>query len=113
VHVIEPAELGRDRGIPRMSLKPLGGAGANARYLLAFDAPRQRNAAPGTELGRLSARETEVAEHVAQGLSNAEVAQRLHLSVRTVENHLRSIYGKLEVRNRTALARMLGIARIH
>jgi DNA-binding CsgD family transcriptional regulator len=113
VHVIDPAELGRDRGIPRMSLKPLGGAGANARYLLAFDAPRQRDTAVGTELGRLSARETEVAEHVAQGLSNAEVAQRLHLSVRTVENHLRSIYGKLEVRNRTALARMLGIARIH
>lgn len=54
--------------------------------------------------GALSARELEVAEAVAHGLSNKEVGARLGISVRTVENHLRSIFAKLEITTRTRLA---------
>lgn len=55
----------------------------------------------------LTATEAAVAELVAAGLSNREVAQRLVTSVRTVEGHLTAIYRKLGVRSRTELARRL------
>ncbi|MGN6755582.1 MAG: LuxR C-terminal-related transcriptional regulator [Thermomicrobiales bacterium] len=41
---------------------------------------------------------------VAQGLTNAQVAARLFLSPRTIDQHLRSIYNKLGVGNRAAAA---------
>jgi DNA-binding CsgD family transcriptional regulator len=56
---------------------------------------------------RLSAREIEVAEAAALGLSNKELAEQLEISVRTVENHLRSIFSKLRVTTRTRLAAKL------
>jgi DNA-binding CsgD family transcriptional regulator len=69
------------------------------------------------ELGRIGGRaaspleltETErrVASLVAEGLSNREVADRLFVSVRTVEGHLSGAYRKLGVRSRTELAREL------
>ena len=49
----------------------------------------------------LTEREREVVELLAQGVTNKDVAQRLFLSVRTVEAHLRSSYAKLGVRSRT------------
>jgi ATP/maltotriose-dependent transcriptional regulator MalT len=52
--------------------------------------------------GGLSAREVEVLRLVAQGLTNPQVAERLFLSPRTVEQHLRSIYNKLGVSTRAA-----------
>jgi DNA-binding CsgD family transcriptional regulator len=52
--------------------------------------------------GGLSAREVEVLRLVAQGLTNPQVADRLYLSPRTVEQHLRSIYNKLGVSTRAA-----------
>jgi DNA-binding CsgD family transcriptional regulator len=56
---------------------------------------------------RLSMRERAVAEAVARGLSNKEVATVLALSVRTVENHLRSIFVKIGVKTRGRLAARL------
>jgi ATP/maltotriose-dependent transcriptional regulator MalT len=53
----------------------------------------------------LSVREVEVLRLVAQGLTDAEVAQRLFLSPRTVGQHLRSVYNKLGVSSRTAATR--------
>jgi DNA-binding CsgD family transcriptional regulator/tetratricopeptide (TPR) repeat protein len=53
----------------------------------------------------LSAREVEVLRLVAQGLTDAQVAERLILSIHTVHAHLRSIYDKLEVSSRTAASR--------
>jgi ATP/maltotriose-dependent transcriptional regulator MalT len=50
----------------------------------------------------LTAREVEVLHLVADGLSNAEIADRLVLSERTVHAHLRSIFYKLGVNTRTA-----------
>jgi DNA-binding NarL/FixJ family response regulator len=52
----------------------------------------------------LSERETEVLGFLAQGLTNKDIAQTLFLSVRTVEAHLRNIFGKLGVRSRTEAA---------
>ena len=42
---------------------------------------------------------------MAQGMTNAQVAQELYLSPRTVNTHLTSIYGKLRVRSRSAAVR--------
>ena len=52
----------------------------------------------------LSSREREVLTLLAQGLSNKEIAQRLYLSVRTVEGHLVNVYGKLGVHSRNEAA---------
>jgi class 3 adenylate cyclase/DNA-binding CsgD family transcriptional regulator len=53
----------------------------------------------------LTAREVEVLRLVAAGLSDAEAARQLFLSVRTVNAHLRSIYRKAGVRSRAAAGR--------
>lgn len=70
---------------------------------------RPMQAAPGAVANRassydLTARELEVLQLVAHGLSNPAIAGRLVLSAQTVNNHLRSIYGKLDVHSRTAAA---------
>ena len=52
----------------------------------------------------LSAREMEIARLVAEGLPNKAIAARLHLSVRTVESHVRHALRKLGLDNRTQLA---------
>jgi len=52
----------------------------------------------------LTDRELEVFALVAVGSSNAEIAQQLYLSIDTVKTHLRKLYGKLGVRNRTEAA---------
>ena len=65
-----------------------------------------RAADPGRP-GPLTAREREIAELVAAGGTSREVAAQLVLSPRTVEAHLRSVYGKLGVRSRVELVRAL------
>ena len=50
----------------------------------------------------LTSRETEVLRHVSQGLTNEQIAKALYISKLTVNAHLRSIFGKLDVANRTA-----------
>jgi DNA-binding NarL/FixJ family response regulator len=55
----------------------------------------------------LTRREREVAELAARGASDREIAARLSLSVRTVNAHLRAVYGKLEVEGRGALRALL------
>lgn len=52
---------------------------------------------------RLTEREREIAGLAAQGLSSLDIAARLHLSARTVNNHLHSAYSKLGVRGRAEL----------
>ncbi|NKQ36331.1 MAG: response regulator transcription factor [Chloroflexi bacterium] len=53
----------------------------------------------------LSARELEVLAVVAQGLTNAQAAQKLHVSENTVKFHLQNIYQRLNVNNRTEASR--------
>jgi DNA-binding NarL/FixJ family response regulator len=52
----------------------------------------------------LSPRERQVLEATALGLTNSEVALRLHVSVHAVKFHLAAIYRKLGVSNRTEAA---------
>ncbi len=53
----------------------------------------------------LSPREVEVLRLVATGLTDAQVAEKLFISLRTVNAHLRSIYAKLGVGSRSAATR--------
>jgi DNA-binding CsgD family transcriptional regulator len=55
----------------------------------------------------LTRREREVANLAARGLSSPAIAQRLYLSVRTVDGHLQKAYAKLGVSDRRSLARLL------
>ena len=56
---------------------------------------------PGGGHAPVSAREEQVLQLVADGLSLPEVAAELFISVKTVKNHLASIYAKLDARDRT------------
>ena len=64
---------------------------------------RSAAALPGSL--RLTTRETEVLGLVALGLTNAQIAARLFLSRRTIDQHLSSIYNRLGVSSRTAATR--------
>ncbi len=65
-------------------------------------AEAQRADTPAEELDPIiSRREEEVLQLVADGLSTSEVAAKLYISIKTVKNHLASIYEKLDSRDRT------------
>ncbi|GAA0895693.1 response regulator transcription factor [Pseudonocardia zijingensis] len=74
---------------------------AVARDLLAEFAarPDQDTAAPET-VARLTPRETEVLVHIARGMTNAEIAEHLHVSEVTVKTHVGRIFMKLDLRDR-------------
>ena len=55
----------------------------------------------------LTARERDIATLAAQGDSSKEIAERLFLSVRTVDNHLQNVYSKLGVSGRRQLSAAL------
>ncbi|WP_043638462.1 response regulator [Nonomuraea candida] len=67
---------------------------------------RRLAARPASEEGpRLTGRETEVLRLVAKGLSYKQIAERLVLSHRTVQNHVQNTLGKLQLHNRVELVR--------
>ena len=49
----------------------------------------------------LSKRELEVLQHMAEGLSNSEIAEKLFVSLNTVKTHSSKIFEKLDVKRRT------------
>jgi len=55
----------------------------------------------------LTRREIEVSSLVCQGLTNKQISKRLYVSRYTVENHLKSIFLKTKVNNRTGLTHKL------
>ena len=57
--------------------------------------------------------ELAVAELVAQGMSNREVAERLFVSPHTVSGHLRHVFTKLEVNSRVELTRLVDLRESH
>jgi DNA-binding CsgD family transcriptional regulator len=72
-------------------------------YALLLTGP-QPTAAPGP--GQLSARERELVTLVAQGLTDAQIAGQLYISVRTVRSHLDRVRDKTGCRRRTDLTRL-------
>jgi len=58
----------------------------------------------------LSGREREIVLLAATGMASKDIAERLYLSVRTVNNHLQHAYAKLGVTSRAGLAQALGSA---
>jgi len=56
---------------------------------------------------QLTEAEREIAVLIAEGLTNADIAAQLHLSIRTVEAHLSHAYTKCAVRSRAALVAKL------
>ena len=74
--------------------------------------------ATGTPLDKLSEREREVLELMAEGLTNTGIAQRLFLSERTVEGHVRHVLIKLDIpesdeANRRVLAVLTLLRHVH
>jgi len=55
----------------------------------------------------ISVREREVATLAATGLTNTQISQRLHVSVRTVEGHIYRACSRLGLTDRTALAAVI------
>ncbi len=90
------APLAADR--VRQALRDAGGPVPRRRRQTANGARRARHRAGVT------AREADVLRLVGDGLPNAEIAQRLYVSVRTVEAHVSSLLTKLNARNRAQLA---------
>jgi len=56
---------------------------------------------PSDDASRLSPREEELLQYIADGLSTTDVADRMCISPKTVKNHLASIYDKLDARDKT------------
>ena len=88
IATIESVASGETLFSPRMAAGLL-------RRLAALAAERDPDGDP-----RLTARETEIAELIADGLTNKEIAQRLFVEVATVKNHVHNILEKLNVRRR-------------
>lgn len=94
-------------------------APSTTRRLLDHVAPLLRRPSAGQEasmaaVARLTAREREVFELIARGLSNPEIAARLFLSEATVKTHVGHILAKLEARDRVqavVLAYATGVVR--
>jgi DNA-binding NarL/FixJ family response regulator len=59
---------------------------------------------PPPELAALTPREQEILQLIAQGTSNREIAAALYISEKTVKNHITSILGRLNLRDRTQAA---------
>jgi DNA-binding CsgD family transcriptional regulator len=101
------ARSGTSDGLARAAVRfdELGAeAAANRARAIArshgWSAPRGRRSTTRAHPQGLTRREAEVAALLAQGLSNAGIAERLVLSPRTVEHHVAAVLGKLEVGSR-------------
>ena len=64
---------------------------------------RRVRSRPDTGLAALTPRESEIANHVALGESNRDIARALFLSEKTIESHLGRAFAKLGVHSRSAL----------
>ena len=82
------------------------------RLMRFFSAPRP--APPSEEFPELTAREVEILDLMARGMSNREIATRLYLSPKTIRNHVSNVFLKLQVADRAQAivrAREAGLGR--
>jgi DNA-binding CsgD family transcriptional regulator/tetratricopeptide (TPR) repeat protein len=93
----------------RRGTRPDAAAQARLSGLVArVDGARTPGLEENVGLDKLSSRERDVALLAASGLSSKDIAAKLHISARTVDNHLQHIYLKLGFAGRADLARHLG-----
>jgi DNA-binding NarL/FixJ family response regulator len=87
--------------------EPMLSPGVTTRLIAAVAGPADdsRQRAARALLAGLTDRERQVAAGVSEGLTNAEIAGRLHLGVATVKTHVGSVFAKLGVTNRVQVAR--------
>jgi DNA-binding NarL/FixJ family response regulator len=76
----------------------LFGPAIATRLMQFFTTPKP--VAPHVQFPELTEREREVLELIAQGTNNAEIAQRLTISIKTARNHVSNIFSKLQVVDR-------------
>jgi DNA-binding CsgD family transcriptional regulator len=99
-------EFGGDRGwLSRPTALPDSRQLGEVLNRLTADAPRPSSRTERSDVSHvLSARETEIAALIAEGLGNPAIAARLVLSRRTVEGHVQRILAKLGFRSRSQIA---------
>jgi DNA-binding CsgD family transcriptional regulator len=74
----------------------------------------QSGDAEARELATLTRREREILDDIARGLTNAQIADRLHIAEKTVRNHVNHVFSKLDARHRAqaiVIARKAGLGR--
>ncbi len=88
---------------------------AEKRILDSIDAATRQESRSGLPLQTrlLTTRESEIAALAAACLSSKQIARRLSISARTVDNHLSAVYAKLHLDGRRELARIVGQATSH
>ena len=101
----DSAVVWRQEGEPRRAAWAERRAAGLAAHCEGARTPSLATAAPAR--AALTPRELEIARLAAEGLANKEIAARLYLSHRTVENQLHAVYEKLGVEGRAALAQAL------
>jgi DNA-binding NarL/FixJ family response regulator len=77
---------------------------AVTRMVLGMVTPTDRRDAAAERLAALSPRESDVVNLVAEGLSNAEIGRRLHMSETTIKTYMTRILAKLDCSNRVQAA---------
>ena len=73
-----------------------------ARKVVASFREPSKNA-QSTEIASLSEREAEVLSYMTQGLSEKEIAEKIHVSLNTIKSHRKHVYQKLHVRSRSEI----------
>ncbi|HEX3467818.1 MAG TPA: AAA family ATPase [Candidatus Elarobacter sp.] len=110
---LEAAATYRELGWPLFEARALEAAGetdaARALYAACGAVAQIRRLSPDAAsspaiTSKLSEREVAIAELIAEGLGNPAIAERLSISVKTVEKHVASIFEKLGARSRTQVA---------
>jgi DNA-binding CsgD family transcriptional regulator len=74
----------------------------------------QTGDASADKLAPLTSREREILDGIARGMSNTQIADRLHIAEKTVRNHVNHVFSKLDAQHRAqaiVIARMAGLGR--
>jgi DNA-binding NarL/FixJ family response regulator len=102
--------VSKDRGVAslvRVLHAVCAGEAAIPRHLarVILDTMRQGPALPRADVAGLSQRQRDVLALVAEGLTDRDISERLHISMPTVRSHLEAIFERTGTSNRTAAAR--------